>query len=65
LVAVLIFLMFFVFNPLPSAPYLTNERGFMELKVPQTPLDAIIPGAPTGQGNAADDYAKAMTFYKR
>jgi hypothetical protein len=37
----------------------------MELKVPQTPLDAIIPAAPTGVGNAADDYAKAMVFYKQ
>lgn len=65
LAAVLIFLMLFVFSPLPSAPYMTNEPGFMELKVPQTPLDAIIPAAPTGAGNAADDYAKAMTFYKQ
>jgi hypothetical protein len=65
LAAVVIFLMLFVFSPLPSAPYMTNEPGFMELKVPQTPLDAIIPAAPTGAGNAADDYAKAMTFYKQ
>jgi hypothetical protein len=65
LAAVLIFLYFFVFNPLPSAPYLTNEPGFMELKVPQTPLNAIIPAAPSGPGNAADDYAKAMAFYKQ
>lgn len=64
LAGVLIFLYFFVFNPLPSAPYLTNEPGFMELKVPQTPLNAIIPAAPSGPGNAADDYAKALTFYK-
>ncbi len=65
LAGVLIFLMFFVFSPLPSAPYLTNEPGFMELKVPQTPLDAIISAVPTGPGNAADDYAKALTFYKQ
>ncbi|GEM_PF-1140061 len=65
LAAVLIFLMLFVFSPLPSSPYLTNEPGFMELKVPLTPLNAIIPGAPTGPGNAADDYAKALTFYKQ
>lgn len=65
LAAVLIFLMLFVFSPLPSAPYMTAERGFMQLKVPQTPLEAIIPGPPTGSGNAADDYAKAMVFYKQ
>ena len=63
--AVLLFLIFFVFMPTPDAPYNTNEVGFMELKEPATPLTAILPTVPSEEGNAAEDYVKAITFYKQ
>jgi len=63
--AVLVYVVFTIFAPLPSSPYNTAVRGFMDLHVPSTPLSAIIPAVPAGAGNAADDYEKALTQYKQ
>lgn len=63
--ALLLFVVFFVFAPPPSAPYNTAQPGFMEFKAPETPLTSILPALPSAPGNAAEDYAKAVTFYKR
>jgi len=60
----LVFLVFLVFVPTPSAPWNTTAPGFMDLKTPRMPLSTIVP-MPTSPGNAADDYARAMTFYKQ
>lgn len=62
---VLVYAVFTLFSPLPSAPYHTNVPGFMDLKVPATPLSAILPAVPTGAGNAADDYQKALSLYNK
>lgn len=63
--AILVFTFFTLFAPLPSVPYNTAVPGFMDLKVPSTPLSAIIPAVPTGAGNAAEDYEKALALYKQ
>lgn len=65
--AILVFLFFFIFMPPASVPFATAQPGFMDFKIPETPLTAIIPAEdiPDDPGNAADDYAKAVTFYKQ
>lgn len=63
--AVLLFLLFTIFAPLPSAPNHTAVRGFMDLHVPSTPLSAILPAVPSEAGNAAEDYEKALAQYKQ
>ena len=63
--AVLLYTVFTLFAPIPSAPYKTAVRGFMDLHVPSTPLSAILPAVPAGAGNAAEDYEKALTLYKQ
>jgi len=63
--AVALYAFFTLLAPLPSAPYETMVPGFMDLKVPSTPLSAIIPAVPAGAGNAAEDYEKALALYKQ
>jgi len=63
--AVLLYALFTIFAPFPSAPNHTAVRGFMDLHVPSTPLSAILPAVPSEGGNAADDYEKALTRYKQ
>jgi len=63
--AVLLFAALELFAPSPSSPYKTAVTGFMDLKVPFTPLSVIIPTVPAGPGNAAEDYEKALTLYKQ
>lgn len=55
----------FVF-PSPTDPTgATQKFGFMEVKPIDTPISDVIGYQPRAEGNAADDYQKAIAVYKK
>ena len=55
---------FVIFNPLPSPPRESNAAGFLDLKLVTVPLTDVIQSAPSGPGNAAEDYDKAIDLWE-
>lgn len=57
---------FVVFFPSPTDPTpATQKFGFMEMKLITVPIADLIGYQPRQEGNAADDYQKAIDIYKR
>lgn len=54
------------FFPSPTEPTrATLAPGMLKLQQPAEPLTTLLPSAPDGEGNAADDYRQAMEAYKK
>ena len=64
LVVVALILLFTVVIPRPASPTAaTSKKGFLELKTVGIMPEEIIGWSPSGQGNAADHYHKAVEVY--
>ncbi len=51
--------------PSPSGPtYRTLAKGMLTLRNPEYPITHVLPSAPTGGGDAGDDYHQAIQAYK-
>jgi hypothetical protein len=59
-VVVVVVLYLVLFDPPASPPRDTIEPGFLDLKQVDVPLTEVIGIEPTGAGNAADDYQRAI-----
>jgi len=63
---VIIVLVKVLFFPSPSDPTrATTGPGMLKLQQPAEPLTTLLPSAPDGEGNAADDYRQAWRFYDK
>ncbi|MBN1555634.1 MAG: hypothetical protein JXA11_12885 [Phycisphaerae bacterium] len=52
--------------PSPDKPTIDTTRlGVLELHAPKTPVNDVLGEAPSGEGNAGDDYAAAAAFYRQ
>ncbi len=55
-----------LFFPSPSDPTrATTGPGMLTLQKPAEPLTSLLPSAPDGEGNAADDYRRAWKSYDK
>ncbi len=63
---VIIVLVVVLFFPSPTDPtQATTGPGMLKLQRPSEPLTTLLPSAPDGEGNAADDYRQAMKSYDK
>ena len=63
---VIIVLVKVLFFPSPTDPTrATLGPGMLTLQKPAEPLTTLLPSAPDGEGNAADDYRRALKSYEK
>ena len=61
IIAVILFVVIF---PSPDGPSRdTLRKGALQLQVPKTPIESFLDFTPSGDGNAAEDYAAAIEIF--
>ena len=63
---IIIVLVMVLFFPSPTDPTrATTSPGMLTLQKPAEPLTTLLPSAPDGEGNAADNYRQALKSYDK